>query len=529
LIAERLRGAGCRHAFGIPGGEVLAMMAALADHGIRFTLCKHENAGGFMAEGAHHATGAPAILLATLGPGLANAVNTIANAWQDQVPLIVLSGAVDAAEAATYTHQVFDHGALIAPVAKGSFTVADGAVAAIVDKAIALSLADPPGPVHIDVPITLAGAEQPVSDHPPTARPAPAAPAPGPELDRARARLAEAERPILVAGVGVLHHDASGQIRAVVERFAIPLVTTYKAKGVLPEDHPLSLGGHGLSPLSDGLVLPLLAQADLVLAVGYDPIEMRAGWRQPWAPGKAIELSHIPNRHGMHGAGLSFVGHVGRGLEAVTAGVARRPAVWPGGEPAKARAALAEAFADRPAWGPHAAFAAARRASPPETVVTADSGAHRILLSQMWQTPAPRHLVQSTALCTMGCALPLAIGHKLARPETPVLAVMGDAGLEMVLGELATLRDLALPVAVLVLVDRSLALIELKQRGAGLANLGVDFGATDFVAVAEALGGVGVGVRDAASLEAALGEAYARDRFTLIACEIGPKAYDGAF
>ena len=99
IIARRLSEAGCRHAFGIPGGEVLSIMHALEASGVRFHLCKHENAGGFMAEGTHHATGAPGVLVATIGPGLANGVNTVVNALQDQVPLIVLTGCVGAAEA----------------------------------------------------------------------------------------------------------------------------------------------------------------------------------------------------------------------------------------------------------------------------------------------------------------------------------------------------------------------------------------------------------------------------------------------
>ena len=129
----------------------------------------------------------------------------------------------------------------------------------------------------------------------------------------------------------------------------------------------------------------------------------------------------------------------------------------------------------------------------------------------------------------MGPALPLAIGAKLAAPERPVVAVTGDAGLEMVLGELATLRDLGLPLVVLVFVDASLALIELKQRGRNEPNSGVDFGATDFPAVARAFGGRGVAVSDRAGLRSALVEAFEADTFTLVAAEIGPRAYDGRF
>jgi hypothetical protein len=105
IIARRLYEAGCRHAFGIPGGEVLTMMEALRDAGIAFNLAKHENAAGFMAEGTYHATGAPGILLATVGPGVANAVNVVANAFQDRVPLIVLTGCIDEAQAFSYWSQ----------------------------------------------------------------------------------------------------------------------------------------------------------------------------------------------------------------------------------------------------------------------------------------------------------------------------------------------------------------------------------------------------------------------------------------
>lgn len=109
LVARRLYEAGCRYAFGMPGGEVLTIVDALEKAGIQFILCKHENSAGFMAEGAHHMTGAPGILVATVGPGAVNGVNVVANAQQDRVPLIILTGCVDATEALTYTHQVLDH------------------------------------------------------------------------------------------------------------------------------------------------------------------------------------------------------------------------------------------------------------------------------------------------------------------------------------------------------------------------------------------------------------------------------------
>jgi len=526
-IASRLAAAGVRHAFGIPGGEVVAIIDALERAGIRFHLARHENAAGFMAEAAWHATGAPAVLVATVGPGIANAVNVIANAQQDRVPLIAISGRIPEAEALTYSHQVFDHQAVLRPLVKASFEARAGACGAMTDKAVRLALDPRPGPVHVDLPIPVAAAPEPEASAPFRPPTAPSAPAPGPELEAARARFAAAERPVIVAGLDLLTEPGAVEtLRETARRHAIPVLTTYKAKGALPEDDPLSLGGHGLSPRSDAAALPLLAASDCVIALGYDPIEMRAGWRDPWDPATCIEIAHAPDRQHLHRAGVSFVTALAPGLAALTDGLAPA-ASWPGGEPAAARAALAEAFAAGEAWGPAQALHVLNRLKPAEAITTVDSGAHRILLSQIWTSPRPGALLQSTGLCTMGCALPLAVGTKLARPDAPVICVLGDGCLDMSLGELATLRDLGRPVVVVVLVDASLALIELKQRGEGLQSAGVDFGRTDYAAVAAAMGGRGVSVSDAEALEAAFTEALAADRFTVIAAEIPRRAYDG--
>ncbi len=529
VIARRLYTAGCRFAFGIPGGEVLTLIDALERAGIRFVLTKHENAAGFMAEGGWHATGAPGILVATVGPGVANAFNVVANAEQDRVPLIVLSGAVDAAEAMRYTHQVFDHSAAFAHRCKASFIAPDGAINAMIDKALAIAMSGRPGPVHIDLPIRVADTEQPEPRAVQRTPTPPSAPAPGPEMDRARAMFAAAKRPVMMAGLDPLNEPGGAEaVRAFVEKHGVPLVSSYKGKGILPEDHPLSLGGHGLSPKSDKIVLPVFEAADLVISAGYDPIEMRAGWQDPWDPAKAIEFAPAPNDHDMHYAGLSWVCSVAGGLAALENGAAAKTG-WPDDTPARIRAGLADAFAPKGDWGPGHAIAETLAAAPPEVTITIDSGAHRILLSQQWQARHPRGVLQSTGLCTMGCALPLAMGFKYARPDAPVIAFMGDAGLEMTLGELATLRDLELPLVVVVFVDRSLALIELKQRGMGVQNAGVDFQRTDFAALARVYGGNGVTVTAPGDAGPAVAEALAADRFTIIAVEIPRRAYDGLF
>ena len=528
VLARRLYAAGCRYAFGMPGGEVLTLIDALESEGIRFVLVRHENSGGFMAEAAYHRTGAPGILVATLGPGALNGINVVANALQDRVPMIVLTGAVDADEAQTYTHQVLDQPQVFRPITKASFTLTAGAALVITDKALAIATEGRPGPVHIDVPISVADTMIPADHAPLATRPGRTVPAPGPVLDAARNALANAKRPLMIVGLDAMNDTAGPALTAFAETFGAGVITTYKAKGLIDENHPLSLGGAGLSPLADKHLLPLVAEADLILCLGYDPIEMRPGWRNVWDPAAVpvIDITAEPNRHYMHHATFPFVADCTATLKALSDGIAPQP-TWPNGGVAVTRAALASAFPTNEAWGPAAIIAECAAALPTDTLASADSGAHRILLSQMWACHEPRALIQSSGLCTMGCALPLAMGMSLVEPQRTVVSFSGDAGFLMVAGELATAKELRLRTIFVVFVDASLALIELKQRQRQMPNTGVDFGLHDIAAIGRAFGGAGATVKSRVELRAALTGAQTADTFTVIAAIIERGAYDG--
>ncbi|MEM6711337.1 MAG: thiamine pyrophosphate-binding protein [Pseudomonadota bacterium] len=526
ILAERLFAAGCRHAFGLPGGEVLTVIDALEQAGIAFHLVKHENTGGFIGEGVYHTDGAPVVLVATIGPGVVNAVNVIANAEQDRVPMIVLAGCVDDNEALTYTHQVIDHRGILAPITKATFTLTAEEAGTVADKAVTIATDARCGPVLIDVPVPVADTP---TNSPLLVRASDSVVAPaGPDLETARQWLAGAERPIIIAGLDVLHDDASEALKEFAERYNAPVITTYKAKGVLPEDHPLCLGGAGLSPLADQHIAPFLRSADLILLVGYDPIEMRTGWRNIWDPTKqhVIDIGHAPNRHGMHQASLSFIANINPALDVLSAVSPR--ATWQGGEVAALKADLGHAFSHNDDWGPAGVIAQARAVLPPETVASVDSGAHRILLSQMWTCPTPKTLIQSSGLCTMGCAIPLAIGAAMANAERPAVAFTGDGGFLMVAGELSTAAEMGLRPIIIVFVDASLALIELKQRQRQLANVGVDYpDRHDIAAIGRAMGGAGITVSDRTELKAAIEDALDAPTFTVIAAQIERGGYDG--
>lgn len=525
VLAKRLYEAGCRWAFGMPGGEVLTLIDALEEAGITFVLGKHENAAGFMAEGTHHRTGAPGILVATVGPGALNGVNSVENARQDRVPLIVLTGCVDADTSHVYTHQVVDQTQLFRAITKETFTLTAGMAHVIADKAVGIATEGRPGPVHIDVPISVADAPA-QGGAALRAVAAPVAPAVA-VAEQAKRALANAKRPVIIVGLDAMTQGAELAVQEAANRLNAPVITTYKAKGIVPENHPLSLGGAGLSPKADALLVPFVKAADVVLAIGYDPIEMRAGWQDVWDP-KAqtvIDITAAPNHHYMHQSSISIIGDCAASLAAILPS-ALGP-VWQNGEADALKSALTEAFAPDETWGPDQIIQTCQNALPEDTLATVDSGAHRILLSQMWQCNFPRALTQSTGLCTMGIAVPLAMGTQIAEPDRTVVSFSGDAGFLMVAGELATAAEMGLKTIFVVFVDASLALIELKQRQRQMKNRGVDFAHTNFAAIARGFGGQGHRVTTKSELETALKAAQSSETFTLIAAEFDRKAYDG--
>lgn len=526
IIATALYRAGVREAFGIPGGEVLAMVDALERAGISFVIARHENAAGFMAEGAYRATGAPGVLVATVGPGVANGLNAVANAAQERVPLIVLTGKVPEEETLSYSHQIFDHQAALRPFVKASFEARENACDTMIDKALHLAMSARPGPVHIDLPIPVANSDHAAHRGKPPVLSAPSRPAESEATGAARNLFANAQRPLILAGQDLLcEPGGAAAVAAFARKHNIPVITTYKAKGILPENDPLCLGGHGLSPKTDAIVLPLLAQSDCVICAGYDPIEMRSGWRDPFAQEVAISFAQSENDHFMHREDILFCVPSSEGL-GLFDGVAPE-ACWPNREPEIARTALMDAFGTADTWGVGTLFHAMNSALPKGLAVSVDSGAHRILWSQIMTCTRSNQLMQSTGLCTMGCALPLAIGYSLAKDRAPALAVMGDGCLDMVLGELATLRDLAVPVTILVVVDGSYSLIAQKQNSEGYQAAGVDFGITDYAAMATAMGINAITATDAETLVDAVEKTTSRTGPSLIAVPMPRNAYRG--
>ncbi len=539
-IAQALAGAGVSLAFGVPGGEVLTLIEALGAAGIRFVTSRHENAGGFMAEGVFRVDGAPAVLVATLGPGVANAVNVAAHALQDAVPLIILGGAVARAERPAYSHQVIDHLALFASVTKACFELNPEELGGddLMAEALSVAQSDPPGSVYIDCAVdaveneagSLSGSKTLASQAEVGESRSLRSATKSADLELIRQRLENAERPLVLAGLHAMRPGVSQALASFAEAQHAFVMTSYKAKGLLSEDHANALGGVGLSPLADALVLPMLAASDFVLLLGYDPIEMRANWTHALPRNENLfELSDVPARPGLVYQPALRVSDPAASLQFLASSPVKSRR-WPQGEPIEAQSQLKKTFRSRQGWEPLALFEMAQsKLRDRDYMLCVDTGAHRILLAQSWRLAQPGRLLHSTGFCTMACALPLAIGAKLRAPERDLVVVVGDGGLDMGLGELCTLRDLGLSIVVIVIDDQSLALIDMKQKDRGFVRSGVDLGPCDYAGVATALGGHGQLVENVDDFAEAFDSGLKRSGFTLIHAPFAKGIYDGRF
>ena len=527
VIAQTLAAYGARWAFGIPGNDVLETLRACEEQGIEFVLGKSEPSCAFMADAVYQLTGKPAVLIPALGPGISNAMSGIAGAQQERSAIVVLCGEMATRQMGVYTHQVFDHVALARPVTKYAETLNPQRAAQQLAKALDIALDYPAGPVFLNVPADLNRApagEQPAS--------APARRAPVALTVAAaaalRGKLSNAKRPLALAGRGALLHDAPAVFKRLVDAWQIPFMTTYKAKGIADDRHPLCAGSVGLSPVVDAENLRLIADADCLVLVGFDPIELRDAWLDAWPASRpVVTVDWAALNHRVFPLGEEALGDVPSILEQLLPG-ANAAAGWPEERISAHRARVLHIVRPRtPSRGisPAALFGAVSARATPDWIMTVDVGAHRILANHVIECRVPGQLMQSNGLGCMGYAVPAAIAAQLVHRDRPVVAMLGDGCMLMTQGELALAQERGLPIVVVVLNDASLSLIKLKQSKMKLAARAVDFGVPDFAMVARGFGAHGVRVERIEDFDAALAEAVAARRFTLIDALIDPAEY----
>lgn len=518
-MARVLAEAGVRYVFGHPGGEVAHFIEALRREQIPFILTRHEATAAFLAASWGELSGTPGVCVSTLGPGATNLLSGVAHAYLDRCPMIAITAQLATDRQIRATHQHLDLNRLYGPVTKASIRVAPDNAASAVEHALYLATTERPGPVHLEVPSNVAAQVHtgPVRGVRRGNAGAPSAPS----VAEATELLTAARQPAILAGIGAVRCQASPALIRLAERLQVPVVTTPKAKGVVPEDHPLAAGVMDMT--GEAVVNDLLKEADLLLTAGFDVVELIKPWTFS-AP--LIHVDTVPNVDQLYAATLEVVGNVAAALDALAE--AAGPSAWPAGRIAEHRRRLRAALAPRSdGLAPHTVMEIVRAALPRHGVVASDVGAHKILLGQVWTAYEPRTYLVSNGLSSMGTAIPAALAAKLCWPERPAVAIVGDGGLGMYLGEIETVVRLGVSLPIVVLVDGSLSLIKLGQVQRGYQPSGVDFQSPRLAEMALCFGASGVRVTSPTETRAAIERALEHKGVTLIEAIVDARAYTG--
>ncbi|MFQ5924071.1 MAG: thiamine pyrophosphate-binding protein [Anaerolineales bacterium] len=526
LISEFAK-AGIDNIFGLPGGETVEVLDSIRRSELDFTLVHRESSAAFMASATARLTGRPSACLTTLGPGATSAATGVTHAFLDRAPVIVITAQTPERMLPDHTHQVLDLEALFGPITKGSFQIqADGAREIVAD-AITLATTGRPGPVHLRISNEVA--KRHAAQETATGRSAAAAAssesAPNDLLQVAVQILANSKRPILLVGLGLEPESPYEELLHLAEVLRAPAIVTPKAKGAIPDDHPLSPGTIGLTRIDP--VYEVLDQADCLVAVGFDVVELVKPWEHK-AP--LIWLAPWANRDPELPAAAELVGPMGPALRHLAAADADADEHW--GE--NIVAAHREKYpplqfeAASELLAPQAVLRVLRDHIDRDALITTDVGSHKILACLEWPSFAPNRFMVSNGLSSMGYSLSAAIAAGLVLQDTPVVCTTGDAGLLMAMSELNTLVRLGLAVTVVVFKDHALDLIRSHQIRNGKPAFATEFTAPDFVQIAEAHGIPAVGVATEGALIAAV-ERFANSyKPALIEVLIDPSSYPTA-
>jgi acetolactate synthase I/II/III large subunit len=522
VIAQTLSRAGVPYLFGYPGGEVVEFMQAAKQTGLPFFLTKHENTAAFAAGVTGEITGIPGVCVSTLGPGVTNMATGIANAWMDRDPVIAITGQIAFNRYSTATHQVMDSIAFFKTFTKWSALVEPDSSFEIMHKAIRIATSERPGPVHLALPSNWATLEaKGMMQATPAVRVYEGMGMPSASsVKHARSMIEKANKPILFAGIGILRSGAGIRLVALAEKLGAPVIVTPKAKGVISEDHPLFAGVFEM--LGDRVVIDLSNKADLILACGFDAVELDKPWTFA-AP--VIHVDTQPNIDEFYHAETELVGNLNDCLVALCEEASCRQA-WSYDEIKKHWDALFSLITRKGnGLATHEVVRGVRALLPRETIATCDVGAHKFVTGQLWTTYSPKTFFMSNGLSGMGYGFPAAIAAQLAFPDRPVVAFLGDGGFAMYLAEIETAKRLRLPLIIIVLSDETLSLIAMSQERRGLPHNSVFFKNPDIEKVAKAFGADGRICTTIAEVQNGVETAWQERRLTLIQAVIDPAPY----
>jgi acetolactate synthase I/II/III large subunit len=515
-IADQLYKQGVRYVFGIPGGPSIPYMEAFREAGIEFILTSNESAAAIMADVTARLTSIPGICHATFGPGATNISTGIGGALLDRSPVIVFTSEFPDKMINRTTQMNINNQKLFEPITKYSFRINPENIHDVLESALSICQSPYPGPVHIGLPSDIAETE---IDFPSVFPTKPEIITDITEKDKVKGFLGMSSHPVIAIGLTAARYDLQKEILELVERVNCPVVITPMAKGIIPEDHRCYAGVlfHALSDYLEDL----FDSADLVIGIGYDPVEFNY---ESWMPD--VPLIHFDVQRADMPDNLNvtqFISHPSEwfrildnlktstsGLEIISNIRTEMKSVFDG---------LGKHF------GPVAAMRILQDNMTDNMILTTDVGSHLHLAGQYWKTNGKSDFIITNGWSGMGFGLPAALAAQLVHRDKTVVCITGDGGFLMMAGEIITARRYNLPVIVVVFSDGELNLIKVKQTWKNLPQYGTSLYQGDMF-VADAFFGIKVlRAFDVESMKKAVIDALSTDEPVIINAAIDPEDY----
>ncbi|MGB5325062.1 MAG: acetolactate synthase large subunit [Pseudomonadales bacterium] len=527
LFVQCLEEEGIEYIFGVPGEENADFMMSLENSAqIKFVLTRHEQRAAFMAEIYGRLTGQPAGCLGTLGPGATNLITGVADSNMDRAPMLVLTGQAATTRLHKESHQVMDVVGMFKPVTKWATTVLHPEnIPEIIRKAVRLARTEKPGAVHIELPEDIA--KLPVDAKPLSVqkfrRPVPA----DKIIDQAVAAIAQAKRPVIIAGNGCIRKRASKQLRKFCEQTGIGVISTFMAKGAVDMDADYCLYTIGLG--AKDYVACAVDSADLVITLGYDMVEYHP---KLWNEGKHKKVLHIDFLPAEidedYHPEVEVVGDLAHALWMINERVSANPDAFKF-DLAQQRAVRRDMWeeisahrneAQQGTITPQKVLWDAREVMGANDILLSDVGAHKMWIARQYQCHEPNTCLIPNGFCSMGFSLPGAIAAAMVHPDRKILSISGDAGFLMNVQEMETAKRLNSNFVAMVWEDHAYGLIAWKQENEFGKHTDLSFGNPNWLELASAFGWHGHYVNGGAELKTVLLQAFAEQGPSLVVVPI---------
>jgi acetolactate synthase I/II/III large subunit len=501
LVVRALEAQGVTHVFGVPGAKIDAVFNALVDSKITTVVCRHEQNAAFIAGGIGRMTGKAGVAIATSGPGVSNLTTGLATANTEGDPVVALGGSVATSEALKKLHQTMDAVSILRPVTKYSVSVGSPAqVSEVMATAFSTAESGRPGAAYVNLPIDVMAAPNP---HSPLPEPAFAGlgPADAKAIAEAARLINASKNPVVLVGMLASRPANAKALQAFLTNGRLPVVGTFQAAGAVGAPLFDNFGGR-VGQIANQPGDRLLDSSDLVITVGYDPVEY---WPPEWNAGKTRKIIHIDvlpaDLDNDYQPYVELTGDIAQTLDALSLQTRR------GQTPALSADLLAAIAVERKLLSEEAAKLNGTPVHPlrlvhelkefltPDTTVCLDMGSFHLWIARHLYSFRPRQVLITNGQQTLGVALPWAIAASLVRPSEKILSISGDGGFLFSAMELETAVRLNTNLVHLVWIDGHYDMVGAQERLKYGRTSGVDFGPIDYIKYAEAFGATGLMIK----------------------------------